>query len=358
MPILILSEADVRSVLTMEMALEAVEEGMRTLALNEAQNVLRARTQTDHAMLHVMSASAKLLGAMGYKAYTTSRKGAQFHVGLFDGKTGDLVSIVQADYLGQVRTGAASAVATKYLARADAATVGLFGAGKQARTQLEAVCKVRRIKHVKVFSRTAERCGQFCKEMSALCNCPVEPVARGEDAARNRDIVITATNSSDPVLFGDWLSDGTHMNVVGSNFISKVEIDAVAIKRCRVITVDSKEQARLEAGDFHAAMTAGAFKWSEVREIGQVIVGHTPSRARQRRITLFKSSASPSRRGDRGIGGRESERRRILASQSMVMILRLATALKRRRPVADISTRALVTHGARCVHATSTSPFS
>src|SRR6266545_1994264 len=103
MPILILSEADVHQLLTMEMALEAVEEGLRTLVLNEAQNVLRARTQTDHAMLHVMSASAKVLGAMGYKAYTTSKKGAQFHVGLFDGKSGALLALIQADHLGQVR---------------------------------------------------------------------------------------------------------------------------------------------------------------------------------------------------------------------------------------------------------------
>lgn len=289
MAILILSEADVRQVLTMDMALEAVEEGLRTLAFNEAQNVLRARTQTDAAMLHVMSASAKLLGAMGYKAYTTSRKGAQFHVGLFDGKSGDLTAILQADYLGQVRTGAASGVATKYLARPESATVGLYGAGKQARTQLEAICKVRKIKHVSVFSRTAEKTKQFCTDMASVCGCSVEPVAKAEDAARNKDIVITATTSSDPVLFGDWLSDGTHMNVVGSNFISKVEIDAAAIKRTKLITVDSKEQARLEAGDFHAAITAGAFKWSEVKEIGQVIAGHTPGRASASDITLFKS---------------------------------------------------------------------
>jgi ornithine cyclodeaminase/alanine dehydrogenase-like protein (mu-crystallin family) len=289
MPILILSESDVRELLTMEMALEAVEEGLRTLAFNEAQNVLRARTQTDHAMLHVMSASAKILGAMGYKAYTTSRKGAQFHVGLFDGKTGDLLSILQADYLGQVRTGAASGVATKYLARQEASTVGLFGAGKQARTQLLAMCKVRKIKHVQVFSRTAERCKQFCTEMSAACKCPVEPVSRGEDAARNKDIVITATNSSDPVLMGEWLSEGTHLNVVGSNFISKVEIDANTLRRCKPIIVDSKEQARLEAGDFHAAMTAGAFKWSEVRELGQVLAGHAQGRTQPSEITLFKS---------------------------------------------------------------------
>src|SRR5919201_5005210 len=125
--VLYLTEDDVRQLLTMDMALEAVEQGLRKMALDEAQNIPRSRRQTDHAMLHVMAASAKTLGVMGYKAYATSRKGAHFHVGLFDGKTGALLALLQADHLGQVRTGAASGVATQYMARPDASEVGLFG---------------------------------------------------------------------------------------------------------------------------------------------------------------------------------------------------------------------------------------
>src|SRR5438270_11211327 len=130
--VLLLNENDVRQLLTMEMALEAVEQGLRKMALDEAQNVPRTRAQTDHGMLHVLSAAAKTLGVMGFKAYATSRKGANFHVALYDGKSGALLALIQADYLGQVRTGAASGLATKYMARPDAAEVGLFGAGKQA----------------------------------------------------------------------------------------------------------------------------------------------------------------------------------------------------------------------------------
>lgn len=289
MPILLLTEADVRVLLTMEMALEAVEEGLRAVALDEAQNVPRARCQTDHAMLHVMSASAKAFGVMGYKAYTTSRQGAQFHVGLFNGATGELTALVQADYLGQVRTGAASGVATKYLARPEASTVGLYGAGKQARTQLRAVCQVRKIKHVQVFSRTDERARQFCAEMAPLCQCPVEPASSPEDAARDKDIVITATSSRAPVLLGDWLSEGTHLNVIGSNFLAKAEIDVTAIRRAQLIVVDNKDQARIEAGDFQQALNAGVFKWSEVRELGQVILGRCSGKAAPGDITLFKS---------------------------------------------------------------------
>src|SRR6266496_5673158 len=157
MPILLLNEAEVRDLLTMEMALEAVEQGLRKIALEEAQNQPRARAQTDHAMLHVMSAAAKSLGVMGYKAYTTSRKGTNFHLALHDGKTGALLALIQADYLGQMRTGAASGVATQYMARPDATEVGLFGAGKQARTQLLAICKVRRVNRVQVDSPNEER---------------------------------------------------------------------------------------------------------------------------------------------------------------------------------------------------------
>src|SRR5258708_6828556 len=151
MAVLLLTQEEVRQGLTMEMALDAVEEGLRKVALDEASNVPRARVQTDHTMLHIMAAAAKSLGVMGYKAYTTSRKGSHFQVGLFDGKTGNLLALIQADYLGQMRTGAASGVATEFMARPDASEVGIFGSGKQARTQLQAVCQVRKIRHVQVY---------------------------------------------------------------------------------------------------------------------------------------------------------------------------------------------------------------
>jgi len=289
MPILLLNEKEVEQILTMDMALEAVEEGLRRVTLDEAQNNPRARAQTDHAMLHVMSAAAKTLGVMGYKAYATSRKGTNFHVGLFDGRTGELAALVQADHLGQVRTGAASGVAAKYLARPDASTVGLFGAGKQARTQLLAICKVRTIRNVHVHSRNQDNLRTFCAEMSQRCNCPVEPAARPEDAAKDKDIVITATSSREPVLLGAWLAAGTHVNAVGSNFLSKAEIDLETIRKANLIAVDNKEQARIEAGDFHQALGDGVLHWSNVRELGEVIVGRHPGRQDVRDITLFKS---------------------------------------------------------------------
>ena len=289
MPVLLLNEEDVRHLLTMEMALEAVEAVLRKQALEEAHNIPRARCQTDHIMLHIMAASAKTLGVVGYKSYTTSRKGAQFHVGLYDGKTGELKALIQADYLGQVRTGAASGVATQYMARPEAAEVGLFGSGKQARTQLQAVCKVRRVNRVQVYSPHEERRRHFCAEMEDIVGCEVQPVPRPELAAQDKDIVITATSSREPVLYGDWLSEGTHLNVIGSNFFTKAEVDVVAVRRCENIVVDSKDQARMEAGDFAQALEDGSIHWSDIHELGQVIVGRYPGRAHPQDVTMFKS---------------------------------------------------------------------
>lgn len=145
MPVLYLTEEEVGRIVNMDLALEAVTAAFRKLALEEAVNVPRQRCQTDQVMLHVLPAAAKTLGVIGFKAYTTSKPGARFHVTLFDGRTGALTAILEADQLGQFRTGAATGVATRKLAKADASTVGCFGTGKQARTQLLAVCKVRPI---------------------------------------------------------------------------------------------------------------------------------------------------------------------------------------------------------------------
>lgn len=157
MPVLYLTEDDVRQLLTMDLALETVEQAFRKVSLDEAVNVPRQRCQTDHVMLHVLPAAVKTLNAIGYKAYTTTKQGAQFHVTLFDSHTGAMAALIQADHLGQIRTGAATGVATKKLARREATTVGLIGTGKQARTQLLAVCKIRKIAEVHVYGRDEER---------------------------------------------------------------------------------------------------------------------------------------------------------------------------------------------------------
>ena len=289
MSILYLTEAEVSQLLTMDLALEATEAAFRKLALDEAQNIPRQRCQTDGVMLHVLPASAKTFGAIGFKAYTVTKEVAQFRVYLHDGRTGALTAILEGDVLGQFRTGAASGVATRKLARADAATVGLYGTGKQARTQLLAICKVRPIRSVQVYGRDEARRRTFAEQLSAETGVEVRPVDRPEDAAVGRDIIITATTAREPVLRGEWVCEGTHLNLVGSNFLSKSESDVEVFRRATLVTVDSKDQAKQEAGDFVKPLEQGVLKWADVYDLAPVIVGRYPGRESPQDVTVFKS---------------------------------------------------------------------
>jgi ornithine cyclodeaminase/alanine dehydrogenase-like protein (mu-crystallin family) len=289
MPVLYLTEAEVGRLVTMDNALDAVAAAFRKIGCDEAENIPRRRCQTDQVMLHVLPASAKTLGALGYKAYTTTKKGARFFVTLFDSKSGEMTALIEADLLGQFRTGAASGIATKKLARTDAATVGCIGSGKQARTQLLAVCKVRKIKQAKVYSPDPDRCRNFAAALSAETGVEVVPVSNPEAAVAGQDIVITATSAREPVLQGAWLAEGCHVNLIGSNFLAKTEADVDVFRRAALVTVDSKEQARLEAGDFVAALGAGVLQWSDVIEFAPLLVGRYPGREDPKAITVFKS---------------------------------------------------------------------
>lgn len=289
MPVLYLTEDDVRGLLTMDLALGAVEAAFRKISLDEAVNVPRQRCQTDHAMLHILPAAAKTLHALGFKAYTTAKPGAKFHVFLYDPKAGGLTAILEADYLGQVRTGAASGVATKKLARPDSTTVGLYGTGKQARTQLEAVCRVLPIHRVHVYGRDEARRQAFAADMATVCGVEVVPVSRPEQAARDCDIIITATSSREPVLHGEWVAEGAHLNIIGSNFLAKSEVDVDVFRKATLVTVDSKDQARMEAGDFIAGLREGVLNWATIHDFPHVLVGRYPGRRTPKDVTVFKS---------------------------------------------------------------------
>src|SRR5215470_9049017 len=162
---LLITEREVTELLDITTAISAVEEVLRDQAQGLATNRPRQRVSGSSALLHVMPAADRRLDVVGFKAYSTAKTGTRFHVMLYDGATGNLLAIIEADRLGQIRTGAASGVATKYMARPDADSVGIFGTGWQAESQLLAVCAVRDIKHVKAFSRTPEKRNQFASKM-------------------------------------------------------------------------------------------------------------------------------------------------------------------------------------------------
>jgi len=286
---LFLREANVAALLTIGEAIEAVEAAFRALGEGRAENRPRARVHVPGGVLHVMSAGLPDAGVLGLKAYTGFRSGVRFLVLLYSAEDGRLLAVIEANRLGQMRTGAASAVATRALARADVHTIGLIGTGWQAQAQLEAVCMVRPIQAVRVYSPTRSHLQAFATTMSETLGLPVTPAASAQAAVQGADIVITATSARDPVLQGEWLRPGQHINAIGSNQAARRELDTAAVMRCDRIVVDSQEQARIEAGDLIAPITEGRLSWERVDELAAVLVGRAPGRASDADITLFKS---------------------------------------------------------------------
>jgi ornithine cyclodeaminase/alanine dehydrogenase-like protein (mu-crystallin family) len=289
MSALFLTESQVVELLPMTDAIEAVRGVFRKQALTEVAVVPRGRARTDHGMLHVMGAAAKTLNAMCAKVYSTTKHSSRFLVVLFEGKTGLLQAVMEGDHLGRIRTGATSGVATGIMARPNADTVGVFGSGKQARTQLEAVCRVRNITEAYVYSPNPEHRDNFAREMTATLGIKVVAVNRPDLAAEDKDIIILATKSPEPVVLSEWIAEGTHINAIGSNFVGRAEVDVELVRRCDPIVVDEKEQSKLEAGDLIRAVEAGVVRWSDIHELGNVVVNRVPGRHEESDVTLFKS---------------------------------------------------------------------
>ena len=288
---LLITEADVRSLLTMPVALEIVEESLRQQGNNELILHPRRRIKLpDNALLHYMAAADTVRGYIGMKIYTVARGVARFVVPLFRSATGEMAALIEADALGQLRTGAASGVATKYLANANARTACIIGTGYQARTQLEAVAAVRRLHRVRAFGRDPERRAKFCSEMSERIGVAVEAMHSGEEAVKGAEIVITATSATKVVLKGAWLAPGMHINAMGANWPQKRELDAAAVNRAGKIVVDSIEQSKMEAGDLIQAFGEDPSRWNAVEELSQIVAGKAPGRSNADQITLFKSN--------------------------------------------------------------------
>jgi alanine dehydrogenase len=288
---LLLSEADVKQILTMPMALAAVEDSFCRLADGSALLHSRQRLHIPgKSYLHYMAAADATSGYMGMKIYTSSGAGLRFLVPLFHVDSGELLALIEADYLGQIRTGAASGVATRLLARPDAAKIGIIGTGLQSRTQLEALSLVRTITGVHAFSRNPEHRERFAKEMTAQLGFPVVAVATAQEAVRGADIIVTSTTSTDPVLDGSWLAPGMHVNAIGANFPQKHELDGAAIRRCDIIVADSREQSKMESGDLIQMYGDDKRRWSSVTELAEIVAAKTPGRSNPEQITLFKSN--------------------------------------------------------------------
>jgi ornithine cyclodeaminase/alanine dehydrogenase-like protein (mu-crystallin family) len=288
MAVLYLTESDVEKLVEMPVAIEVCEEAFRRLAAGEADNVPRSRASAAGIVLHSMSAAAGYLGLVGVKTYTTTRAAARFRLDLYDA-TGALVALIEADRLGQIRTGATTGVAVQAMADPGATEVGLFGSGWQAQSQLAAVAAARPIKVAYVYSRNEQRRHDFAELMAGKLQIDVRPVDRPQEAAEELPIVITATHSREPVFDGNWLAEGTLVCAIGSNWLNKAEIDSTVVRRADNIVCDSVAACRSEAGDFVDALAKGIFDWSRAVELADVVTGRATGRNTRDSITLFKS---------------------------------------------------------------------
>ena len=287
-----ISEAEVRQILTMPIALEAVEDISRKQATGRA--VLHARRRFElpegGGFFHYMAAMDTESGYIAMKQYTYVKGTLRFLVPLYEIATGALLALIEADFLGQQRTGAASGVATKFLARHDARTAAIIGTGGQAKTQLEAIAAVREVISARVYGRDPDRRRAFCEEMSKRLGIPVQPVASASEAVRGADIINTATTSAKPVFDGRDIAEGAHINAIGANHAHKRELDDAAISRAEIVFVDSLEQSQQEAGDLIIPFQAEPQKWRSVNELQQLVAAQVTGRTSEKQITLFKSN--------------------------------------------------------------------
>jgi alanine dehydrogenase len=286
-----ISETEVRDVLTMPLAIEGVEEISRKQATGEVVVHPRRRFELPGGgFFHYMAAADFSAGFVAMKQYTYVRGKLRFLVSLYEMGTGDLLALIEADYMGQLRTGAASGVATKYLARRDARVAAIIGTGGQARTQLEAVAKVRKLESARAYGRDPAKRENFCKEMSERLGVSVHPCASSGEAVRGADIVSIATTTSQPVVAGADLSPGAHINAIGANHAHKRELDDEAVASADVIVVDSVEQSRQEAGDLIIAFHGDEICWTGVKKLSEVVAGKASGRTSDSEMTLFKSN--------------------------------------------------------------------
>jgi alanine dehydrogenase len=279
-----LTEDDVARLLTPADAVDAIEACFARMAHGAVHNKPRYRLPLDHGALAVMAASDLELGYAGAKVYAGFGAGARFQVLLFRVDRPELVASIEADKLGQLRTGAASGVAAKHLAKPGARTLGVIGCGWQAESQVECIrAAVPSIERTVAYCRTRERLDSFCERLGC------EP-GEGNSAAAACDIVVTVTGSVDPVLRGEWLQPGALVCAVGANDGRRRELDNVVLERAAFVCCDSLENARLESADLIEPIAGGALDWLEVHELQQVVGGDVAGRQSDDDIVVFKSN--------------------------------------------------------------------
>ncbi len=298
MSTLILSQKEIRQLLPMGTCMELVKKALLTLGRDAGQNPLRQGMlfRDGSGLIGMMPGALDEPRTVGLKVVGVfhANHGTEFdsHQGIVmlqDPVNGLPLGIFDASEITAIRTAAASGVATQALAREDASVVALLGSGVQARTHLEAMCVARDIKEARVYSRTAERVRAFAEIESKRHGITVVAAASAREAVEGASIVCTATSSNDPVLFGEWLAPGCHINAAGACMKKARELDTDAVQRARLFT-DRRESAENEAGDYLIPLGEGAIQESHLLgELHEVLSGSLPGRMAAEDITLFES---------------------------------------------------------------------
>ncbi len=285
---LFLRDEDVRQCVTMDAMLEAIESMQRHYGAGQGFNLTRRKIIANTGLLAVMGGGLFDQGLLGVKTYTVVKGQYSFQISLYDAETGKLLLYTQANRLGQLRTGATTAVAVKYMANPGAATVGIVGTGGQAPTQLEAVSKMRKVTKVKAYSRTGERRDAFAKSMTGSLGLEVVAAGTNEEAVRDCDIVICIAATMEPVVQGEWIKAGATVIGAGPTTWRAREVDDATLTRADKIFVDSIEQAAIEAGDLTGAVDKGLVRWSQLHELRHVVSGTVKGRDNERQIVYAK----------------------------------------------------------------------
>ena len=284
MPPLYINEDEVRALLDIRGAIDALEAIFREQARGEARNTPRQRAEYWGGKLNIMSAGARS-GRFAFKAYAATTAPTVYHVMLYDRNEG-LLAIIEAQAIGQLRTGAASGVATRYLAAAGATRMGVIGAGRQARAQMLAIAAVRDLREIKVYSRDAGRLAAFCDSMSREMEREARPAASAKACVEDAEIIVAATTSSTPVVLDAWLPRDVHVNGVGANAAVRMELEPASYARARLVVTDDVDQARVEAGELIEVVKGGRKSWADVRALADVVgAAAQPGGG----LTIFKS---------------------------------------------------------------------
>lgn len=287
MSILYIREEDVAALASVPEVIEALDLAFRDQAAGRAWTNARNRLRLPGASLHMMAGA--IPGYFGYKAYTVGGGKAKFFFFLYSAQSTELLAMMEADTLGQIRTGAATGLATGVLSNADSSIATIFGAGWQAETQLLAIDAVRNLKRVYIVNRRPEKLAAFIQKMQPQVNAELAAAASAQEAVQSSHIVTTITSAREPVLNGEWLQPGTHINAAGGNMMLRREFDDEVVSRTSRLVVDSIEQCKIESGEFIAAIETGKRHWEDFAELRDVVAGFKPGRTSPSDITLFKS---------------------------------------------------------------------